>query len=337
MSVMGNNMTQSQYFIPNNRLKEYLLNIFNQLQIERNVAKHVTQALLHASLRGIDSHGVRLLSHYIQAVKKGRINTNPKYKFHKTSASTGVLDADHTFGHAACGEALKYALNLAKDSGSGHIAIQNSSHFGAASYYAYEIAKNDMLGISMTNTDAQLRTPRGIRPFLGNNPICFAAPAENNFIFTLDMATSMMTYNKIQQLNTLGKMLPSGIAANKDGHETINPKDVAMLLPFGEHRGFGLSLVIEIFCSMFTGMLYGPDIPKMFDAPLNQKRYIGQFISAYRIDCFQPIDTFKKRFSSLLNRLRQEPALNQLRPILVPGDLEVACKNERTQKGIPTT
>jgi len=82
-----------------------------------DVAGYVSEGLVQTSLRGVDSHGIRLLPHYIEAVKGGRINPNPDYRFKKTSASTGTLDADHTFGHAAGMEAAKKAVELAEDAG----------------------------------------------------------------------------------------------------------------------------------------------------------------------------------------------------------------------------
>ena len=45
--------------------------------------------LIHASLRGVDSHGVRLFFHYLNGLNNGRINPNPKFKFEQTSPSTG--------------------------------------------------------------------------------------------------------------------------------------------------------------------------------------------------------------------------------------------------------
>ena len=57
--------------------------------VEESGAKATAKGLWQASLRGVDSHGLRLLPHYIAAVKGGRINPNPEFRFDKTSASTG--------------------------------------------------------------------------------------------------------------------------------------------------------------------------------------------------------------------------------------------------------
>lgn len=324
----------NQVYISNEKLKSFILNVLLKANVREDVAEYVAEGLVQTSLRGVDSHGVRLLPHYLKGVKGGRINPNPSYKFTQTSPSTGLLDADHTFGHAAGMEAAKRAIELANIAGTGHIAIYNSTHFGAAAYYALEIARHDMIGMSFTNTDALVKSYAGKKPFLGNNPICFTAPTQGE-PFCLDMATSIVTFNKIRQLRDEGLPAPAGVGANSEGIETTNPHEITTLLPVGGYKGYGLSMMVEILCSLLTGMPYGPHIPKMFEAPMNAKRFLGQFITAMRVDCFQEKEIFKERLSAMIKELRNEPALDSNIPIQVAGDPEKKHYEERMKKGIP--
>lgn len=324
-----------EVFVSANRLRTFILDVLLKANVRSDVARFVAEGLVQTSLRGVDSHGIRLFPHYLRGVKGGRINPNPKYKFTQTAPSTALLDADHTFGHAAGMEAAKKAVELANEAGTGHVAVYNSTHFGAAAYYTLEIAKYDMIGMSFTNTDALIRTYSGKKPFLGNNPICFAAPCKDEEPFCLDMATSVVTFNKIRQLREEGLPAPAGVGANKEGIETTNPKDIMMLLPVGGYKGYGLSMVVEILCGLFTGMPYGPHIPKMFEASMSQKRFLGQFIIAMRIDCFQDKEVFKERLSEMMKELRNEPRFDKDIPIQVAGDPEKRSYAERCKKGIP--
>ena len=328
------NKTQDTY-IPSESLRGFIKAVLLKVNVRTDVAEHLTEALIQASLRGVDSHGIRLLPHYIEGVKKGRINPDPQYKFKKTSASTGILDGDHTFGHASGMEAAKKAIELASEAGTGHIAVYNSSHFGAAAYYALEIAKHDMIGMSFTNTDALIKTYAGKRSFLGNNPICFTAPCEGENPLCLDMATSILTFNKIRQLADESREAPAGVGTDAEGIETTNSGDIKMLLPIGGYKGYGLSIMVEILCAMLTGMPYGPHIPKMFEAPMKEKRYLGHFVSAIRIDCFQSKENFKKRLSGMVRELRNEPPMDKNVPVLVAGDPEKKCSADRMKMGIP--
>jgi LDH2 family malate/lactate/ureidoglycolate dehydrogenase len=316
-------------------LKRFVKEALSKAGVRSDVAEYVTEGLVQTSVRGVDSHGVRLLPHYLAGVKGGRINANPDYKFKRTSPSTGTLDADHTFGHAAGMEAAKRAVELASKAGTGHVAVYNSSHFGAAAYYALEIAKHDMIGMSFTNTDALVKTYAGRRPFLGNNPICFTAPCGGEEPFCLDMATSIVTFNKIKQLRESGLRAPAGVGANDEGIETTDPDEVTTLLPIGGYKGYGLSLMVEILCSLFTGMPYGPHIPKMFEAPMSEKRFLGHFVSAIRIDGFQEKRVFKKRLAEMIREIRNEPAFDKNVPVQVAGDPEKKYAQKRIKEGIP--
>jgi len=325
----------NEIFVSSEKLSVFIKSVLLKARVREDVAEYVTEGLVQTSLRGVDSHGVRLLPHYMKGVKGGRINPNPNYKFIQTFPSTGLLDADHTFGHAAGIEAAKKAIELANEAGTGHIAIYNSTHFGAAAYYTLEIAKHDMIGMSFTNTDALIRTYGGKKPFLGNNPISVAVPCKGEEPFCLDMATSVVTFNKIRQLREEKLSAPLGVGANSDGIETTNPDETAMLLPVGGYKGYGLSMVVEILCSLLTGMPYGPYIPKMFEAPMNQKRYLGHFVIAMRIDCFQEKAVFMERMSKMMKELRNEPRLDKDIPIQVAGDPEKKSYAERSKNGIP--
>lgn len=325
----------NEIFVPVEKVSDFIKEILLKVGVRDDVATYVTEGLIQTSVRGVDSHGLRLLPHYLKGVKGGRINPNPKYRFKRTSPSTGMLDADHTFGHAAGMEAAKKAIELADEAGTGHVAVYNSSHFGAAAYYALEIAKHDMIGMAFTNTDALIKTYAGKRPFLGNNPICFAAPCDGEEPFCLDMATGVVTFNKIRQWREEKIPAPLGVGADKDGKETTDPDKITMLLPIGGYKGYGLSLAVEILCSLLTGMPYGPNIPKMFEAPMNEKRFLGHFISAMKIDCFQDKSAFKERLSLMMNELRREPPLDKSVPVQVAGDPEKRKAYERTKKGIP--
>ena len=316
-------------------LQRFCSAVLESVRVRPDVAGHVTTGLLHASLRGVDSHGVRLLPHYVRAVQGGRINPSPAYRFTRSAPSTGLLDGDHTFGHAAGMEAAARAVELAKEAGSGHVAVANSSHFGAASLFALEIARHDMIGLSFTNTDALVKSHGGVRPFFGNNPLCLAAPCEGEEPFCLDMATSVVTFNKVRQWRQERAAAPAGVGADRNGVETTNPDDMSMLLPVGGHKGYGLSMAIEILCSLLTGMPYGPQIPKMFDAPLSERRRLGHFLIALRIDRFQDAATFKRRLADMMRQLRSEPAAEGVESVLAAGDPEKRAEALRRREGIP--
>ena len=322
--------------ISGNAAQEIIKGSLLQEGVEEQVAEYVAEGLTTTSLRGVDSHGIRLIHHYLAGVKSGRINPTPSYKVEKRLPTTAVLDADNTFGHAAGMEAVKVAMEMAEEYGSGQVAIKNSTHFGAAAYFALEIANHDMIGTSFTHSDSLIIPTHGKRSFLGNNPVCFAAPVKDEGPFCLDMATSIIPFNAVRRLREIGGKAPENVGTDKNGIPTTDPNEITMLLPVGSYKGYGLSLMVEILCSMLTGMNYGSHISKMFEN-LEQKRHLGHFVSATNISGFQEISVFKERLSLLMDELRNEPALNEQQGVMVAGDPEKKNLVNRRRDGIPLT
>ena len=98
-------------YYPHKKLKDICNKLLISVGIGEEIAYEVAECLIQTSLRGVDSHGIRLLPHYIRVVKSGRINNEPNCSFNKTSPTTGIYDADHTYGHAAPSFLFELSMN----------------------------------------------------------------------------------------------------------------------------------------------------------------------------------------------------------------------------------
>lgn len=303
--------------------------------VEDSSARLTARGLWLASLRGVDSHGVRLLPHYVRAVQGGRINPRPDFRFERTSASTGRLDADHGFGHAAGICAMRHAMELAREAGSGQVSVRNSSHSGAMAYFALEACKEDMIGAALTHGTPKMRTPNAATAFLGTNPVCVAAPMAGEGPFCYDGSTTVMSANKIRVYADRGLELPPLCGAKEDGEETTHPGEVAQLLPIGDYKGFGIALIVEILCGLLSGMPAGDEVSDMFGGSLSERRLLGQFYSALRIEVFEEPRRFKARLKELADRIRRQPRRDPDVPVQVAGDPEKAFQADREANGIP--
>ncbi len=328
-------MTESEKLIPAENIKKFVKKILFKVGVRDDVLCNVAEGLIQASLRGIDSHGIRLLPHYVKGVEAGRINPNPDFSFEKTSISTGKFDGDHTFGHAAGVEGMNKAIGLAKEVGTGHVSVYNSSHFGVAAFFALLAAKQDMIGMSFTNATPHVLTTGSNRAFFGNNPVCFVAPCEGEEPFCLDMATSAITFNKVLQHKEANIPIPPNSVADANGNPTTDPESAKYLLPIGDYKGYGLSMMVDILCSLLSGMPGGDNVSEMYSENIGAKRYLGHFFVAMRIDCFEEISVFKKRMVEMVRALRSEPRREKDIPVQVPGDPEKKIAKIRMNEGIP--
>lgn len=320
--------------LPASTLRRFLGRAFERIGAPVASYRPVVEGLIETSLRGVDSHGIRLAPHYIEAAQKGRVNLRPQYRFTRTGVATATLDADHGYGMAAGQRAMDKALSMAARSGVGCVAVSNSSHFGAAAIYALAAAREDMLGLCFTSVDALVLPYGGRRPFFGTNPICFAAPCAAEEPVCLDMATSFVAWNKVLQHRTAGRPLPRGWAADAMGRECQRPERVAGLLPLGGYKGYGLALMGEVFASLLSGMPAARQVPRMY--PLDRsRRRLGHFFMALEIGRFQNVGTFKRRLRRLVQTLRAEPPAPGFDRVRVANDPEKEAFRLRSREGIP--
>lgn len=297
-------------------------------------AKHMADSLVTTSLRGVDSHGIRLTPHYVRAMLAGRFNKNPKFKFKNTAPGTSIMDADHAHGIIAGTAAMEQAIKNAKRSGIGAVAVQNSTHFAAAAIYTIPAAKQDMIGICFTHAEALMAPHGGSKGFFGTNPICFAAPCAGEEPFILDMATSSVTRNRVLFCKENGLTLEDGCALDASGAVTTDPNQVAAFIPFGTHKGYGLATMVEIFSALLSGMAFGPFVNPMLPASKKRRR-LGQFFMAIDIKRFQSVPTFKRRLKQMMTLLRDQKPAKGFSKVLVAGDPEKLSLVERGRQGIP--
>ena len=66
-----------------NKLYKFVKAILSKSGLDKFSTNAVSKGLCEASLRGVDSHGIKLLPHYIESAIKGRKNPRPKFKFYK--------------------------------------------------------------------------------------------------------------------------------------------------------------------------------------------------------------------------------------------------------------
>ncbi|WP_163559117.1 Ldh family oxidoreductase [Halomonas sp. NO4] len=301
-------------------------------------AEATTRALVTASRMGTDSHGLRLLPHYVRALEGGRINGHPALRFSQRLPATGYLDADDALGHLAGYRAMAEASEMAEAVGVGAVAVGKSSHFGAAGCYALAAAERGLIGLAVCNSDAFVLLHEGTVPFHGTNPIAFAAPVAGERPYLLDMATSSIPWNRVQQYGAIGRELPDQVAADGAGRVTRTPREVAALLPLGGSdfgfKGAGLGGMVEVLSSTLSGMLNGFRLLPMGGPDFATPRGVGHFFLAMQPEAFVESDAFAAGLRDYLADLRAQPA-QEGSEVLAPGDREWRCLACRDVEGIP--
>lgn len=319
-------------------LSDFMQRTLLRCGVDMASAKAVSRALLTASRMGTDSHGLRLLPHYVAAVQGGRIKAQPAMTFTRRMPATGCLDADDGFGHLAGYTAIEHAIELAEQAGIGAVAVGNSSHFGAAGCYALEAARRGYIGLSVCNADALVNLHHGPAPFHGTNPFAFAAPVPGSAPYLLDMATSSIPWNRVKQYAAIGRELPNNVVVDARGELTTDPAVAASLLPLGGaafgFKGAGLAGVVEILSASLSGMTHGFRMLPMSGSDMSTPRGVGHFFLVMHPGAFIDLTEYEQAITAYLEDLRVQPALGG-EEMMAPGDREWRCQARRDAEGIP--
>jgi ureidoglycolate dehydrogenase (NAD+) len=166
--------------------------------------------------------------------------------------------AHKKLGQAVAFEAMDTCIKLADEYGVGMVSVDDAFHYLWGGGYVMDAAKKGY--IAYTNCTAALAevVPFGGKfPTLGTNPHSWGFPTTDavGFPIVIDWATSTVAMGRVQQFLREGKPLPPGSAVDADGKETTDPTKVKALLPFGQHKGYGLSLLNEIYAAYIGGSL----------------------------------------------------------------------------------
>lgn len=240
--------------VDHHKLSRFVAAAFEKLGVPPQDAAIAANVLVLADLRGVDTHGVIRFnpgSWYVKWLRDGEMNPAPKIHIVSDAGSSALLDGDRGIGMVVGHRAMELAIEKAKVSGIGIVGVCNSRHFGMSAYYAMQALAHDMIGIAMTNAGRQVVPTFGSEARFGTNPICFAAPAQKELPFVIDMATTTAAAGKLEVAARRGASIPLGWALNEKAQPTTDPRiaqKARRLLPLGgtreggSHKGYGLAI-----------------------------------------------------------------------------------------------
>jgi LDH2 family malate/lactate/ureidoglycolate dehydrogenase len=337
-------------YIPFDIVEKFINEAMIKAGIPAADAKIVGDVLLQADKSGIDSHGVnRLKPIYLDRIKDGILNPVTKYEIVREGPTTAVIDGHNGMGHVISFNAMKLAIEKAKNFGMGMVTVRNSTHYGIAGYYALMAVRENMIGITGTNARPSIAPTFGVENMLGTNPLTFGMPSDEPFPFLLDCATSITQRGKVELYARQGKEMPAGWVIDDNGESKTNSKEVlkdliagtAALTPLGGvgeetagYKGYGYATVVEILSAAlqqgsFLKMLMGMKDGKK--APYN----LGHFFIAIDINAFTDPADFRKTTGDIVRELRASRKMPGHDRIYSAGEKEYYTWLFRKDKGVP--
>ena len=224
-------------------------------------AEHAARLATAATTHGIRTHNAIKALHLDELFGSQAGGCVPQVAIRKLPSrfkAAEIWDARKKLGQAVAWEAIDTCMKLADTYGTGTVSIDNAFHYLWGGGYVMEAAKKGY--IAYTNCTASLAEVvpfRGTFPTLGTNPHSWGFPTQDavGFPIVIDWATSVIAMGRVQQLKREGKPLPPNAAVDKDGRPTTDPEKAVSLMPFGDHKGYGLSLINEVVAAFIGGSL----------------------------------------------------------------------------------
>ena len=156
--------------------------------------------------------------------------------------------------------------------------------------------------------------------------------------FILDFATSRVAQGKMRVAHNQGKSVQPGLLIDEQGRPTTDPGVVVVpqangffgaLMPFGEHKGYGLAVA----CELLGGALCGGGT---WHLPAAQGRAVINGMLTILIDPLRlgTQAAFASEALTFVDWLRQSPPAEGFDAVQIAGEPERAARLRREREGI---
>ena len=314
-------------------LRTKVIQILRKHKLSKKHSEICADYLIKAELVGAKSHGLTRLKMYCQRIQKKLINPNPRIKIKKINSSISHIDGDNSIGFVSADIAISQAIKNAKKTGIGLVGVKRSGHFGLSSFYAEQAVKKNLIIFCFTNAPPALAPHGAKKSLFGTNPICFGVPT-GKVPFILDTSTSIINRGKIRRAHKFGKKIPYGVALDRSGKITTNPKRAleGTQLPIATFKGSGLAWMVDILSGVLTGGSHGGKTKDPFDdfsgpqnvghlfLTINPKIFIGK--------------KFLKEMKENIRLVKRLPKAKGFNSILYPGERKNNLYKKNSKKDI---
>ena len=298
-------------------------------------AEVVSRHSIGANLAGHDSHGIIQIPTYIDRVKRGHIVPGAPFEIVRDTPTTTVVDGHWGFGYVVSERLMKMTIEKAKQNSVAAATVFRQSHVGRVADYPIMAAQSGLIGIMTADSGRSSKSvvPFGGRePRLGTNPICIAMPSNLEGTMFIDMATSAVAAGKLGVAVARGYEIPEGWILDKDGNPSTDPGDLrsgGAILPLGGpegHKGYGLSVMVEILSGILTGLGFGHDP--------SGRHNDGCFMTAFNVEAFRDVEEFKAEVTEFAQYLKSSPPASGFSEVFYPGELEYKREQQLLAEGI---
>lgn len=329
-----------QKVLPAHVLRAQCATIFIACGSAAQEAETVANNLVMANLSGHDSHGVGMLPRYVDAVLEGGLRPNAQVQTVLDIGSMLTLNGQRGYGQVIGEQAMELGMRRAKAHGSCIMALGESHHLGRIGHFAEMAVAQGLVSLHFVNVMARPSVAPwgGTDGRFGTNPCCIGIPLMGREPFILDFATSRVAQGKMRVAHNQGQSVAPGLLIDERGHPTTQPSVVVVpqagglfgaLLPFGEHKGYGLAVACELLGGALTG-------GGSWHQPRPHSRAVTNSMLTILIDPAQlgTQASFESEALAFVDWVQQSPPARETESVQIAGEPERKARLERERNGI---
>jgi uncharacterized oxidoreductase len=303
-------------------------------------AQQVADNLVMANLSGHDSHGVGMIPRYVESKLEGGLQPNTSVKVTLDAGSMLALDGQHGYGQVVGVQAMELAMARAAQTGSCIMALAHAHHLGRIGHFAEMAVARALVAIHFVNVLSRpvVAPWGGADGRFGTNPCCIGIPLKGREPFVLDFATSRVAQGKMRVAHNERRQVPPGYLIDEHGRPTTDPGVVVVpqsngllgaLMPFGEHKGYGLAVACELLGGALSGGGTWHRAPDSKREVLNGMTTI--LIDPHRLGTSA---SFEQEALAFIDWLRRSPTAEGFDALRIAGEPEREARVRRERDGI---
>ena len=298
-------------------------------------ARTVAHCLVRADLRGVDTHGIQYLPHYLDRVDKGLINPRPSLKVEKKTPVAGALDGQDGFGFVVGMAAIEAAMEMACEFGVGIVAAKRSTHFGMAASYVLRAVEAGFVAQVYSNASPAMPPWGGRAPMLGTSPFACGAPGGKLDPYVLDLSFAVAARGKIRKAARRGEPIPLGYGLDAQGRPTTDATAAldGVVLPIGGYKGSGLAMLMDLMGGVIAGAGHAGCVGNQF-SDYDKPQDVGHFFLVMKPDLFVPLEEYCASMDRLVTAVHGAPRAEGFDEILMPGEREARLERARRVTGV---
>lgn len=317
------------------RLKDLAIRALAGNGMSEEDARRVANVLVLADLFGIGTHGVARIPQYLERARLGGVDVAAKVTVDQVAPALVRVDGAHGIGPRIGSYALDAALASAREVGLGAAFVRGSNHFGPVMPYLFQAAQQGFAAIIASNATTTIAPWGGREARLGNNPLGIGVPNPDGDPVLLDIAMSVAARAKIRAAARAGNSIPDTWATDRDGRPTTDPQAAldGFLQPLGGHKGYGLSVMIDLFAGVLSGASYLTHISS-WDKEPERPQDLGHVFFLLDTSKLGAAATRSVRMTDFAEILHSTPPTDAARPVRLPGEFELDRYHRQLRNGV---